>query len=687
MSTDFDVIVQKILDRTGMSHDELMERVRKKQEELSGFITPEGAVTIVGREFGISPERKEPEVRKLVISDLSPGMSNVDIVARVVRVYEPREFERRDGSPGHVANLILQDKTGQIRAVFWDQKASLAKEGKIQKGSVIRVRGAYLKRGIDGSPELNLGLRGSVDVNPDDERARDLPKPSEAKVKIADLDPELGDVDVIGRVVAITEPRKFERPDGTTGEVASIMLADTTGQTRVSLWNEKAEATQKIRRGDAVKLENAYVRPGWRNKPELHLSWRGRVLLGPSDPEVAELPEFEGRLLKLEEIEADMPTLDLAARVRLKFQPREFKRDDGRSGHVMNVILEDRTGTVRASFWDDMVEEGEKLPEGAVVLLRNARSRVGLGGQPEVRVGRRTEVEINPKGVDVEELRPSEIKLGELEPGIDALEAMGRVTDVSEPREFTRSDGSRGRVASLVIGDQTGSTRVSLWQEKADLVNQIKRGDVVKLTNCYSTTGLFGETEIHVGGQGDLEVNPQVPHELPPADVLAMAAAAPERLNIGAIEKEGERVQVCGTIVRAFHRRPLFDVCPNCGRSLGSVDSSLMCEECGKVVAPKHRVVLSFVVDDGTGNIRAVLFGKVGEKLLGMDAQKVFELFKQTPDLSELYKKFNFAGCEVVLVGTTRRDKYFDQLELRVTDVELPDPRQEARNLLEKIKA
>jgi len=97
-------------------------------------------------------------------------------------------------------------------------------------------------------------------------------------------------------------------------------------------------------------------------------------------------------------------------------------------------------------------------------------------------------------------------------------------------------------------------------------------------------------------------------------------------------------------------------------------------------------VVLSFVVDDGTGNIRAVLFGKVGEKLLGMDAQKVFELFKQTPDLSELYKKFDLTGREVILVGITRRDKYFDQLELRVTDVQVPDPRQEARYLLEKLK-
>ena len=166
-----------------------------------------------------------------------------------------------------------------------------------------------------------------------------------------------------------------------------------------------------------------------------------------------------------------------------------------------------------------------------------------------------------------------------------------------------------------------------------------------------------------------------------------MAASAPEGADISSLQKEGMRAQLRGTIVQVFHRRPLFDVCPSCGRSLGSVDTSLMCEECGKVVKPEHRVVLSFVIDDGTGNIRAVLFGRVAEKLLGMSAQQVFDQFKQLSDLVELYKKFDLIGREVILAGTTRYDKYFGQLELMVNDVQIPDPKREARNLLERIKA
>jgi hypothetical protein len=70
-----------------------------------------------------------------------------------------------------------------------------------------------------------------------------------------------------------------------------------------------------------------------------------------------------------------------------------------------------------------------------------------------------------------------------------------------------------------------------------------------------------------------------------------------------------------------------------------------------------------------------------------MGAQQVFEQFKQSHDLVELYEKFGLIGREVILAGTTRYDKYFGQLELRVSDVQLPDPKREARQLLEKIKA
>jgi replication factor A1 len=684
---NFDEMIQEILERTKLDRDELMARIKQKQDELAGFVTPEGAAIIVGRELGVELVRREPEVRQLRIEDLCPGMSNVDIVGRVVRVYEPRNFQRVDGSQGRVASLLLEDSTGRVRLVLWNEDVEPIERGEVQKGMVLQVRGAFVRKGIDQQPELNLGSRGSLVLNPSDPRVAELPQLKEVKVRVADLSPDMGDVDVVGRVVATTEPRTFERPDGSLGKVSTIVLMDSTGRARVSLWDEKAEVARSLKRGDVVKLENAYVRLGPKGKPELHLGWRGRLLLNPPGAEAEALPEVEERLLKVEEIEADMPSLDFAAKVRRKFPPQEFKRDDGSVGRVMSVALADETGIIRASFWDGMVELAESLSPGDILLVRGAYTRPGLAGRPEVHLASSARVEVNPLGLSVGDFEPSKLKLGELEPGMDGLEVVARVVEVSPPREFRRADGSKGMVATLMLGDETGTVRASLWHEQAEHARHVRAGDVVRLVNCYTTLGLYGQPELQLGKQGTLEVNPPIVEQLPPADVLEMVKTEPKRVAIGSLQKEGLRAQVRGTIVKIFHRRPIFDVCSSCGRSLGSVDTSLMCEECGKVVTPEHRVVLSLVLDDGTGNIRAVLFGRVAEKLLGMDAREVFERFRAAPDLEKLYADFKLVGREVILTGITRHDKYFDQLELRATDVQLPDSRQEARSLLEEIKA
>lgn len=680
---NFDQMVGKILEQSKLGRDELMARIRSKQEELSGFITLEGAANIVGREMGIIFERKEPEIRALRIEDLIPGMSRVDLVARVVRIHEPREFKRPSGRPGLVGSLLLQDGTGQVKITLWDDKTALIKERKIQKGDIVRIQNAYVRLGLDKQPELSLGTRGEIVANPDDPRAKNIPPLVETCVRIADIKQEMAEVDILGRVVAISETRVFDRSDRTAGKVSTLMLTDATGQVRVSLWDDWADFSKNLKIGDAVKLENATIRPGLGGRLELSLGSRGRLILNP--PEGAGLPKISERLLKLDEVEADMPSLDLAARVRRKLPPYEFKRNDGSTGRVASVILADETATVRASFWDAAVDLTQKLQLNDIVLLKNAYSRAGLGGRAEIHVGRATRVEINPRGVSVGELKLSRAKIGEVEPNMDSLEVVGRVIEVMNPREFIRTDGSRGKVASIIIGDQTGTTRVSLWHEQAEKVGKIRVGDIVKITDSYSTLGLSGQPELHIGKQGYLELNP-TGEDLPPSEALRVTAPQIEMTIIAEVGKAGMRVQVRGTVIQIFHRRPIFDTCPNCGKSLGSVDTSLLCEECGKVVTPEHRVVLSFILDDGTGNIRVALFGKVAEKLLGMSAQRVFEMFRNTPDLAEFYDKLRLVGRELVITGVTRQDKYFDQLELRGFDVQVPDPRLEAATILEKIK-
>lgn len=686
MDEKVEEIIKQVMGEVEVDKETLIDEIEEKQKELSGFITPEGAATIVARGYGVVPEREEPEVRKLRIDDLSLGMSNVDIVGRIVRIFEPHEFDRRDGSKGRVANLVLMDNTGQIRTVLWDEMADLVTQDEIQKGTVVRLEGAYIKKGFRDDPELNMGRRGKVELDPEDERAEDLPPVSDIKVNISDLQSDQDFVDVVGRITAVTAPRTFERSNGSEGKVSSLRIVDGTGQTRVSLWGDRADQTEEINQGDAVRLENASVREGRQGSPELHLSWRGRVVLNPPQEEVRNLPEFERKLLKIEEIEPDMPALDIAARVRRTFPVREFDRKDDSKGRVMNVILADETGTIRASFWDDTVEKSKKLSAGDSILLENARSSVGLRDKPEVRVGQRTNVRINPRDVEIKDVKPSRFKLAELEEGLDSLEVVGRVVDFSEVRKFTRSNGSEGKVASLTIGDCTGRANVTLWGPKTEVLDELEEGSVIRIMDAYTVPGDFGSPEVHIGREASLEIDPSVKEELPSVEDIGTESVEEERVSIEDAE-ENKQIQIRGTVVRLFQRPPLFDVCPKCGRALGSGGSETFCDNCGEDVDPDHRIVLNMIVDDGTANIRVVVFGELGERLIGKTAEEISKYLSGDMDLENLYDEIDLTGKEIVLSGSVRRDDYYDQLELRAREFSFPDPRKEAERILGIIKA
>ena len=57
----------------------------------------------------------------------------------------------------------------------------------------------------------------------------------------------------------------------------------------------------------------------------------------------------------------------------------------------------------------------------------------------------------------------------------------GKVIDKIEPKIFDRADGEEGAVATLLLGDETGSVRVVLWDERAGAAEEIAIGDVLEV--------------------------------------------------------------------------------------------------------------------------------------------------------------------------------------------------------------
>lgn len=200
----YEQIVQKIKEKTGASDAEIEEKIERKLRQLSGLISREGAAHIVANEMGI--RIFEPLSGKLQIKNILSGMRDVETVGKVLDVYEVREFQR-EGSTGKVGSVNIGDETGSIRVVMWGSQADNIRS--IEKGSVVKVVGGYV-RDNQGRKEVHVNDRSSIIINPKGISVESVAEAKSNRKSIKELNPNDNDVELLGTVVQVFEPRFFE---------------------------------------------------------------------------------------------------------------------------------------------------------------------------------------------------------------------------------------------------------------------------------------------------------------------------------------------------------------------------------------------------------------------------------------------------------------------------------------------
>ncbi|RXE57310.1 nucleotide-binding protein [Methanoculleus taiwanensis] len=81
----------------------------------------------------------------------------------------------------------------------------------------------------------------------------------------------------------------------------------------------------------------------------------------------------------------------------------------------------------------------------------------------------------------VRDMGRAHVRVQALAPESSLVCFFGKVLSIGKPREFERQDGTKGLVANLLVGDETGRARVVLWDEKAEAAGEIAVGDVLEI--------------------------------------------------------------------------------------------------------------------------------------------------------------------------------------------------------------
>jgi replication factor A1 len=95
------------------------------------------------------------------------------------------------------------------------------------------------------------------------------------------------------------------------------------------------------------------------------------------------------------------------------------------------------------------------------------------------------------------------VKVKELRDGMKRVNIKGTVTEKSDPREVTsRFKDQTYRVATVVMADDTGTIKLTLWNDQIEMVNV---NDIVRIENGY-VTSFRGEIQLNVGKFGTLTI-------------------------------------------------------------------------------------------------------------------------------------------------------------------------------------
>jgi replication factor A1 len=95
------------------------------------------------------------------------------------------------------------------------------------------------------------------------------------------------------------------------------------------------------------------------------------------------------------------------------------------------------------------------------------------------------------------------VEIKELRDGMKRVNVEGKIVEKGDTREVrSRFKDETYRIVDAVIADESGSIKLTLWNEQ---IEQVNLGDNVKIENGY-VTSFKGEVQLNVGRFGKLSV-------------------------------------------------------------------------------------------------------------------------------------------------------------------------------------
>ena len=125
---DVEKYIVKIIEETGMSKEEIQEKISDKRKELHGLISEEGALFVISKELGIEMAVKPEDIEKPESGNWMEELANVEIGSfekdeqelKIAKGYQ-YTFKMLDSrsKPAEVKDVFKGVESKQTKYQFW----------------------------------------------------------------------------------------------------------------------------------------------------------------------------------------------------------------------------------------------------------------------------------------------------------------------------------------------------------------------------------------------------------------------------------------------------------------------------------------------------------------------------------------------------------------------------------------
>ncbi|MHA1931910.1 MAG: DUF2240 family protein [Promethearchaeota archaeon] len=518
-----------------------------------------------------------------------------------------------------------------------------------------------------------------VDVK---EENKDLIK--DIEIFISDITPNMKNINLIGRVKEVHRVNKFNKNDGGVGYVGSFLLHDKTGDIRIVLWDDQVNIfnDNNFEINGLVKIINGIARKGRYDELEIHIGRYGKLVLSPDDVDYKDYPKIKFKLTNINNINLNLKSVSIEGKIIQISPVKEFTKKDGELGKVGSLTLLDSTGSIRLTFWNDDNEKIENLEIDDVITISNLTPRLNTYDSKSIDL-------FATKNSVVKKLSKSIQISGELVPHIGMLQDRkgvvsfkGKVTSIDNLKTIESKSGEKIPLLGMVVSDDSDGIRMTLWRERAEEFSEkLLVGQGLLLKNVMIRYSTFSErNEISLINESTLEFKEFEIENLKMIDTLNSRAKFSGNYNKIDSINTPTNIELKGFIARDLNNINIYEACTKCFKKVDNCT-------CNTSNETEFRMIVSLLIDDGSGSIRATFIGDIAEKLIMVKTEKLVQI-KETPDFEKFMEKKSseLLGKDIIIKGKAKFSDYSNSYEIMAYDFKYLNVDEELEREIRKIE-